>query len=292
MSPPEDSTPWTEFTLTRRIIRKWTLLGTAMAIVSAIAFTAVYGLGTGQATIEIELESGMDALVGFGLFVGSTGGVIVLHEAIHAAMIRYYGGDVSYGVGVAGFVLPYAYVTSTQRFTRGQFVAVALAPLVVITLAGLPLAIVLEAPVLVLVLALNAGGAVGDVWMVAVLRRYPSHVVVEDSKTGLRVYGAADDSHPRARIGGFLRQVALGSTIGFGILIIFGASLTIVLPILGTGSFTLGVPDTAWSLFEFESNADGFDASVNAAGFVAVSLLLGVGYAVAAPSRILERKST
>jgi len=116
----------------------------------------------------------------------------VPHELCHGLAIKAFGGQPSYGMGVAYFVFPYAFATTETRFTRNQFLVIALAPLVVLTLIGVPVMILFEWPWLAVPLALNAGGAVGDVWMALILLSYPSEVTVLDSTTGLEVYGHRD----------------------------------------------------------------------------------------------------
>lgn len=115
--------------------------------------------------------------------------VIGLHELCHGAAIRAFGGAPRYGVGVVYAVVPYAFATTDTRFTRNQFLVAALAPLVLLTLVGVPAMVLFERPWLAVPLALNADGAVGDVWMALTLLSYPAEVSVVDSETGLELYG-------------------------------------------------------------------------------------------------------
>lgn len=204
-------------------------------------------------------------------------GVVVLHELVHAAVIRYYGGDVSFGLGLAGVVLPYAYVTTTLRLSRNQFVAVALAPLVVITAVGFAVMVALETLWLLVPLAFNVGGAIGDLWMTGILLRYPPHVSVEDSATGLRIYGREGDRPlPATGARRFLRRVLLGTGVGFGVLLVAALAGPIILSVLGVESIVVGEPGTPWSVFAFERTPDGgFSSSVNPVGVLAASLLVG-----------------
>lgn len=52
----------------------------------------------------------------------------VPHEWLHRLAIRYYGGKARYGVGIAHFILPYAYATTDHEFSRNQFIVVLLTP--------------------------------------------------------------------------------------------------------------------------------------------------------------------
>lgn len=280
-STADERRPLTEFTPTREVVVTWYGIGTGVGLVSTFLFAGIYAAATGDGTIGFRSFS-LEGVAAAGIAVLALSAVvIVVHELVHAAVIRYYGGDVSFGVGLAQFVLPYAYVTTTHRLDRNRFVAVALAPLVVITLVGVPLMVLFEAPVLVVPLAVNAGGAIGDLWMVGILLRYPPHVVVEDSVTGLTVYGRREDRPlPPAPTRAFLRRIALGTGTGFGLLVLVALAAPIVLDVLGARSFTLGVPGTPWQAYTFEGGPDGFRSSVNVLGVLAVSVLLGVGFAL------------
>jgi hypothetical protein len=277
----------TEFTLSRDVALEWTAIGTAAGLVSLFGFGAIYAAGTGRTTVGVEGISGGEALVGGLLALVLVAAVVVVHEAIHAAVVRLYGEEVSFGVGVAEFVLPYAYVTTTRRLTRNQFVAVALAPLVVISVVGTPLMIALDAPVLMLPLAFNAAGAVGDLWMAGLLFRYPAHVLVVDAETGLRVYGRADD-RPVAPTGvrAFAVRTLLGTAVGFGLLLLGLMFAPILLSELGVRSFTLGVGDSLWSVFHFERTPDGgFESTLSPVGILACSVLVGLVTALLTTTR-------
>jgi hypothetical protein len=39
-----------------------------------------------------------------------------------------------------------------------------------------------------LVIVLNAGGAIGDLWMVGIVLRYPPHALVRDEADSIRIY--------------------------------------------------------------------------------------------------------
>lgn len=270
----------TEFTLTRRVIIEWMGIGTGMTLIATVVFATVYTLGTGQTEFGIRMSDAESGIVGFVLAFLLIFVVLILHEAIHAAVVSWYGGDVSFGVGCAQLVLPYLYVTTTQRLDRNQFIVVALAPFVAITVVGVAIMIVLDAAILILPLAVNVGGAIGDLWMVGILLRYPSHVVVEDAVTGIKIHGSDTDGPlPATTARTFLKQTALGSGVGFGLLLLVGLVTPLLLEGLGLQSFTVGVPDSTWSVYAFESTASGFETSIKPIGVITISILLGGLYA-------------
>lgn len=178
----------TEFTLTQRVVVVWTLLGTVAGLLAMAGFAVLYAAGTARPMTDAFAVLHATPLATGVLVAVLIVAVTVLHEGVHAAVIRWYGGDVSFGVGLAHYVLPYAYVTTTEHLRRDQFVAVALTPFVVITAVGVPVMLALEEPLLVYPLTFNAAGAIGDLWIARLLVRHPPSVIVEDSATGLRIY--------------------------------------------------------------------------------------------------------
>lgn len=269
----------TTFALDRSVMIEWTAIGTTGFLAALFGLGWLYAAVTDPAAASVEVG----ALGARSIAVGVLGtvllvaGVVVLHELVHGAVIRYYGGDVSFGVGVAGFVMPYAYATTTHRLRRDQFVAVALAPLVVVTAAGFAIMVALETLWLLVPLAFNVAGAIGDLWMTGILLRYPRHVVVEDSVTGLRIYGREGDRPlPSTGARRLLRRVMLGTGVGFGLLFLCALAAPVVLATLGVESLVVGAPGTPWSVYAFESSPDGgFSSSVNPIGVFAASLLVG-----------------
>ena len=116
--------------------------------------------------------------------------ILPVHEALHAAAFSFWGGKPYFGLK-----LPYALYcgAKSQLFRRNQYLVVGLAPLVVITLAGI--IFTLLSPVLASYIIFatvgNVSGAAGDVWAVARLLRQPGTTVVEDTDTGYRAWEIA-----------------------------------------------------------------------------------------------------
>jgi hypothetical protein len=118
--------------------------------------------------------------------------VLPLHELLHGIAITLTGHPARYGMKLNKGVL---YATSEGAlFRRDEYLFVALAPLVGITLLCLLLSLV--APewlyqMLVMAVVLNAGGAIGDLWSVWVLLRWPRRVLVRDEQDGFRIFDQA-----------------------------------------------------------------------------------------------------
>src|SRR5215469_3432507 len=116
--------------------------------------------------------------------------ILVVHEAIHAAAFALWGGGPYFGVK-----LPYALYcgAKNQLFRRNHYLVVGLAPLVVISLAGIIFTLLSPALASYTIFATvgNVAGAAGDVWVVARLLRQPETTVVEDTDTGYRAWEIA-----------------------------------------------------------------------------------------------------
>lgn len=113
--------------------------------------------------------------------------VLPVHEALHAAAILALGGSPRFGLR-----LPLAlYCTAPgQLFTRNGYLVVAGAPLVVITVVGIVATIFAPtgAAFVILGLAGNVSGAVGDLVTMRRLRRLPHTTVLADTETGYIAY--------------------------------------------------------------------------------------------------------
>lgn len=166
------------------------VLGLGLVVIGIGAYGAVYSAVRGSGSVEV---SGVETLLGLGVTLVVTLVLMVLHEFTHGMVVRRFGGVPTYGAMMMGKVMPVLYCTSEgQQFTRGQFLVILLAPLVVLGLACAVLVAVLPwGGWLVLPAAVHLGGCVGDLWMAAVVLRLPSDTRVEDRKAGMRFHPAA-----------------------------------------------------------------------------------------------------
>jgi hypothetical protein len=123
--------------------------------------------------------------------------ILPVHEAVHGLVIALLGGRPYFGAK-----LPLALFcgAKNQLFRRNQYIMVALAPLVVISLAALVLTLL--APVVASYVFLatvgNFSGAAGDVWATARVLRLPPDALIEDTAVGFQVWELAWPSLPES----------------------------------------------------------------------------------------------
>jgi hypothetical protein len=109
--------------------------------------------------------------------------ILPVHEAIHGLTILFWGGRPHFGAK-----LPLALFCGAreQIFRRDQYIVVALAPLVVLSIAGMILMLLAPgfASYAIFAIAGNISGSAGDLVVARQLCRLPRNVLVEDTETG------------------------------------------------------------------------------------------------------------
>lgn len=115
--------------------------------------------------------------------------VLPVHELFHGLAIQALGHRARYGIKLDKGVL---YATADRAlFRRNEYIVVALAPIVGITLLGMALMLALPEGLvyyIALGVAFNAGGAVGDLWATLVVLRYPTSALIRDEEDGFRIF--------------------------------------------------------------------------------------------------------
>jgi hypothetical protein len=268
--------------LTRGLTIQMLAIGTLGMLVGWTLFSGLYQFTTGNVvTFQFAPESvgwlatPVNILVL--VFLGTA--ILVPHEWLHGLAIRYYGGEPHYGVGVAHFILPYAYATTDHEFTRNQFIVVLLTPLVVMTLVGIPLMILFEWGWLAIPLTLNAAGAVADIWMTLIVVSYPAHTRIVDYETGVRILGRNSDTPRSLSITSLVWDALAGAAVAlFAVGILLALAGPILLSALGVESVTVGTPGTITYLFAFVNTAEEISISLGP-GVLSVGGLIGLLYA-------------
>lgn len=289
MSPlvPSDRAPLAELTVTRKLALQWFAVAIAGFLLSGALFGAVFAAVTGHTEFQFgvdaaSLRSGIVSLVAAVVaFAVLTLVPVPVHEWLHGVVMDHYGGTPRYGVGLSHYVFPYAHATTEATFTRNQFVVVALTPLVVVSLVGIAVMALVPTPWLIVPLAANAGGAVGDCWMAATLLGYPSTVRVEDRTTGIRIYGAPEvgRSATTARVRtpvAFVRTAVFGFTLSTSALVVAVFTAPLLLVAVGVESLILGFAEGPWFLLRYQLLPTGeFSAAFGLFGIVVLSVVVG-----------------
>ncbi len=140
----------------------------------------------GRLPKSVELSSPSRLLIALSILLL----VLVLHELIHGFIMGIFGARPQFGVMWKEAMF---YATSPGfAYPRAQYLRVALAPLVVLSLLAVLAIAVLAGTawtaLVAFVATFNAAGSVGDLWIAAVVLRYPSHAYVVDERDGVRIF--------------------------------------------------------------------------------------------------------
>ncbi len=126
------------------------------------------------------------------LLAVSTALMIILHEGLHGLLFWIITGQFP-KFGFRGF---YAYAAAPEWYIpRGAYVLIALTPVALITVLGLAAVTVVPlnlVPGALLLVSMNAAGALGDIITVIWLAGKPAGILVYDYGDGVRIYGPAD----------------------------------------------------------------------------------------------------
>lgn len=149
----------------------------------------VYGLGVGiligigNSFLALDFEP---RLALFGALIAAIVVVLILHEGLHGAVGALFNYRPIFGVQP-----PLVYTTFNERIRRTHFIAIALAPLLVLdaVFIGFYAAGVFRL-FMDLCFAVNTIGAVGDIWIVLKLLPHDRASAVQDAKNGIAIYPA------------------------------------------------------------------------------------------------------
>lgn len=152
------------------------------------------------ATFLVVKWSGVEGLWSVAILLVLIFAAIVVHEAVHGLGFML----LAKARPIFAFRGVYAYAAAPGYYIpRNPYLVIALAPLVVISLAGVVLMAFVPplwiAP-LVLVCVVNSSGAVGDLWVAWMLLRHPPEALAQDRGDEIEIYapaghGLSYDSH-------------------------------------------------------------------------------------------------
>lgn len=159
-------------------VATWIVLSIVFLYPAALLYWVVAARGAPSGTIR----GGAFELV-MAFFLSLAAGLA--HEALHGVAVAAFGAKPRFGAA-----LPFFFYTTTagHRFTRGQFLAISLAPLAIVSPLAALACLLPFGGYLVVPSAVQLVGCVGDVhasWRVA---HGPANALYEDFRDGLRVW--------------------------------------------------------------------------------------------------------
>lgn len=172
-----------EWRPTKAVSIMWTILGALLTMLGVIIFGLFY-------IVLVPTEPPDTFTFNAIYLVLIAAGVLAVHEGFHGLAAVYYGGRPTFGATMLHKFVPVLYCTvEGHMFTRGQFSAFALAPLVGISALGMLAMIVTPWGLwIIFLLAMNFGGSIGDISMTWLVARQPAGTMVEDMKDGVRFH--------------------------------------------------------------------------------------------------------
>mgnify|MGYP001608156931 CR=1 FL=1 len=162
------------------------ILGVLSFVIFGIIFWGL-AVSLGKLSAEGEFKFG---LVEIGLMTAGILLTLVLHEITHGWVMQMFGAKPKYGILWKSMML---YATSPGYvYQRNNYVVILLAPFVVISLLVVLgmwlLPGTLWGALLGICGAVNASGAIGDMWMTMIVLRYATSAYVMDEQDGIRVF--------------------------------------------------------------------------------------------------------
>jgi len=162
----------------------WNVVGLVITVAGLFLFALPIMLRSGSASGSVTFTL-LDMLV----VIALTALLLVGHEAIHGLAMRGFGARPTFGALLVAHLVPALYATAPgHRFTRGQYLATAAAPAVVISGLGFLACFGPWAGYLVVPLAIHLGGCVGDGFAALRTFREPSTTMCEDLRDGIRFH--------------------------------------------------------------------------------------------------------
>ena len=179
-------------------VLSWKLTGKPMRVIAmnilSVFLFVIFGrifswlaFNLGKLPSEGEIKLGLSMI---GLALAGVLLTLGLHELTHGLAMRMFGASPKYGAKMKRMVL---YATSPgYAYRRNNFVVIALAPFVFLSILAVLGMWLLQGTLWVVLLgicgALNAAGAIGDMWVTMIVLRYAPTAYVMDERDGMRVF--------------------------------------------------------------------------------------------------------
>jgi hypothetical protein len=113
---------------------------------------------------------------------------IVLHELCHGLLIKFYGGIPTFGMKWMNGIGPVMYATTAGYYRISAYKNIAAAPLIMLSTLSIMIISAGYGWWVLIPFIFNAIGSGGDLLSLRVLRKYPVHYYIKDTKDGFTVY--------------------------------------------------------------------------------------------------------
>lgn len=182
--PAIPSGPISEWKPSRATWVGWTILGLPMTVLAGLGYVFIATRGAFPA-------SGSANLAQLALVAALTFALAAVHEAVHGLVMSAFGASPEFGVlRVERVPLGFFTTAPGHRFSRRQYLLVALAPFLVITPLGAAACLLPFGGYLAVPLAIVFGGCIGDLAITWHVLGVPSNVECEDLRDGVRFWKA------------------------------------------------------------------------------------------------------
>lgn len=160
------------------------ILGVFFFVIFGLIFSGL-AISLGKLPSEAEFGPGEIGLVFVGVLL-----TFILHELTHGWVMRMYGAKPKYGILWKQMMF---YATSPgYAYRRNNYLVISLAPFVFISTLVVLGMWLLQGTMWVVLLgicgAINASGAIGDMWITMLVLRYATTALVMDERDGIRVF--------------------------------------------------------------------------------------------------------
>jgi hypothetical protein len=162
----------------------WSVLSVPIVVAAALGYEFVALRGVFPTSVSVDVMQ-------FALAVGLTLALAAAHEAVHGLVMRAFGASPEFGVLRAdGVPLGFFATAPGHRFSRREYLIVAMAPVLVLTPLGVPACLLPFGAYLAIPLAVVCGGCVGDLTIAWRVLQVPSNIECEDLRDGVRFWQA------------------------------------------------------------------------------------------------------
>jgi len=165
----------------------WNLLAVPLMLGGLLLFFRLATLPLGAAVTAVFRP--VDILLTLLVTVVVTAALLAAHEGLHGLVMAAFGARPRFGGLMIARLMPALFTTAPgHRFTRPQYLAVALTPAAAISALGSLACLTAVGLYLVVPLAIHFAGCVGDFSATVRLLREPRGTLCEDLRDGIRFY--------------------------------------------------------------------------------------------------------